>query len=155
MNVDSVIGMATNKDGGTPRFNVSDALDVPLRGFLLRLRLVDGRAAVKDIGAGVRLRLRSPDGLERMVTVVAKSLTGGRNGQARLDKTGQIDVIIPFEEAYQDNRPIGIGWSAEGPLRDESGRPMRGTVTPVRHPRPRPTRDRASGGWPFNPPSGS
>lgn len=110
--------MARENNGGTPRFNVSDALDVPLRGFLLRLRLVEGKASVKDIRPGVRLRVRSPEGHERTVTVKAKSLTGGRNGQARLEKTGQIDVIIPTEEAYEGDRPIGIGWSAEGPIRD-------------------------------------
>ena len=147
--------MARKNSGGTARFNVSDALDVPLRGFLLRLRLVAGEATAADIGPGARLVLRSPDGVERTVTVVAKSLTGGRNGQARLEKTGQIDVIIPSEEAYQDGRPVGIGWSAEGPLRDEAGKPVRGTVTPVRHPRPRPARDSRTGGWPFNPPSGA
>lgn len=146
--------MTTEKTGGTPRFNVSDALDVPLRGFLLRLRRVAGDLAVKDLGPGTRLLLRSPDGLERTVTVVAKSLTGGRNTQARLEKTGQVDLIISAEDAYLDGRPVGVGWSAEGPLRDEGGKPLRGTVTPVRHPRPRSTKDSTSGGWPFNPPSG-
>ena len=102
-----------NKDGGTSRFNVSDALDVPLRGFLLRLRRVDGSGSVKDIEPGSQLRLTSPDGLERTVTVVAKSLTGGRNTQERLEKTGQLDVIVPSEEAYADGTAIGIGWTAE------------------------------------------
>lgn len=147
--------MTRESTGGTPRFNVSDALDVPLRGFLLRLRRVDGDVSVKDFGPGTRLLLRSPDGLERAVTVTARSLTGGRNTQGRLDRTGQIDLIISSEEAYQDGRPIGVGWSAEGPLRDEAGKPVRGTITPVRHPRPRPTKDSPTGGWPFNPPSGS
>lgn len=148
------MGMTMESSGGTPRFNVSDALDVPLRGFLLRLRRVAGDFSVKDVGPGSRLLLRSPDGLERTVTVVAKSLTGGRNTQARLDQTGQIDLIISAEDAYQDGRPVGVGWSAEGPLRDEGGKPIRGTIQPIRHPRPAPTRDSATGGWPFNPPSG-
>ncbi len=147
--------MTTESTGGMPRFNVSDALDVPLRGFLLRLRRTGGDVAVKDLGPGTRLLLRAPDGAERTVTVVAKSLTGGRNTQSRLDKTGQIDLIISAEDAYQDGRPIGVGWSAEGPLRDEGGKPIRGTITPVRHPRPRPSKDSRGGGWPFNPPSGS
>lgn len=147
--------MTSESQGGAPRFNVSDALDVPLRGFLLRLRRVTGDVSVKDLGPGSRLLLRSPDGLERTVTVVAKSLTGGRNTQARLEKTGQIDLIISSEDAYLEGRPVGVGWSAEGPLRDEGGKPLRGTITPVRHPRPRPTKDSTGGGWPFNPPSGS
>lgn len=108
--------MKTGKQGTRYRFNVSDALDVPLRGFLLRLRLLDGSPATKDIAAGTRLRLMAPNGRERVVTVTAKSLTGGRNTQERLDRTGQIDVIISSDEAYADNDPIGIGWQAEGPV---------------------------------------
>ena len=144
-----------NKDGGTSRFNVSDALDVPLRGFLLRLRRVDGSGSVKDIEPGSQLRLTSPDGLERTVTVVAKSLTGGRNTQERLEKTGQLDVIVPSEEAYADGTAIGIGWTAEGPLGGVDGRPTRGTVVPRMHVGRRgPSRDSSGGGWPFNTPVG-
>ncbi|HUF13290.1 MAG TPA: hypothetical protein VMN78_09335 [Longimicrobiales bacterium] len=108
--------MKTSKNGGSFRFNVSDALDVPLRGFLLRLRLVEGSPTAKSIGPGTRLRLVSPDGLERIVTVTAKSVTGGRNTQERLEKTGQLDVIIATAEAYAGDQPVGIGWKAEGPV---------------------------------------
>ena len=108
--------MKTRKNGGSYRFNVSDALDVPLRGFLLRLRLLAGDPSVKDIGSGTRLRLISPDGRERVVTVTDKSLTGGRNTQERLEKTGQIDVLISSEDAYAGSDPVGIGWQAEGPV---------------------------------------
>jgi hypothetical protein len=108
--------MKDRKNGGNFRFNVSDALDVPLRGFLLRLRLLGGTPSVKDIASGTRLRLISPEGRERVVTVTDKSMTGGRNTQARLEKTGQLDVLISSEEAYAGNEPIGIGWQAEGPV---------------------------------------
>jgi len=138
---------------GHGRFNISDALDVPLRGFLLRLRLLEGDVSVKDIVPGSRLRLTSPDGRERLVTVRGKSLTGGRNSQERLAKTGQIDVIIGSEDAYADDDPVGIGWIAEGPLRGEDGRVVRGEVAPVRRGRRR-VRDSATGGWPWHPPGG-
>jgi hypothetical protein len=146
-----------NHDRGHARFNVSDALDVPLRGFLLRLRHLAGDVSVKDIGAGARLRLTSPDGVERIVTVRHKSLTGGRNSQERLAKTGQIDVIIGSDEAYADDVPVGIGWTAEGPLRGEDGRVERGPVAPLPQTagtRRRRVKDSTSGGWPFNPPGG-
>lgn len=97
-------------------FNVSDALDVPLRGFLLRLRLTGGDFSVKNAGPGTRLRLVAPDGTERIVTILAKSLTGGRNTQERLQKTGQLDLIISSDDAYADNVPVGIGWRAELPV---------------------------------------
>lgn len=108
--------MKTKDSGGAFRFNVSDALDVPLRGFLLRLRLVDGAPSVKDIASGTRLRLVAPDGRHRIVHVKAKSLTGGRNTQQRLEKTGQLDVIISSDDAYAGGKPVSIGWSAEGPV---------------------------------------
>lgn len=145
--------MKMKPEGGTGRFNVSDALDVPLRGFLLRLRLVDGDVSASDIASGTRLRLTGPEGAERVVTVRDKSLTGGRNTQERLGKTGQIDVIIGSDEAYAGGVPVGIGWAAEGPLRGEDGRVIREAVEPL----PRSTgriRDSARGGWPFNPPGG-
>lgn len=146
--------MKTSTSSGTGRFNVSDALDVPLRGFLLRLRRLEGDVAVKDIDAGTRLRLTAPDGAERLVTVLGKSLTGGRNTQERLQKTGQIDVMISSDDAYADDRAIGIGWTAEGPLRGDDGRFIKGSVERKQHPRPRPTKDSAGGGWPFNTPGG-
>ena len=146
--------MKTSSSSGTARFNVSDALDVPLRGFLLRLRRIDGDLSVKDIATGSRLRLTSPDGAERTVTVLGKSLTGGRNTQERFAKTGQLDVMVSPEDAYQDGLPIGIGWTAEGPLRGDDGRYLKGTIERKQHARPRPTKDSAGGGWPFNPPSG-
>ena len=146
--------MKTSTSSGSARFNVSDALDVPLRGFLLRLRRLDGDISVKDIDAGTRLRLTAPDGTERLVTVLGKSLTGGRNTQERLAKTGQIDVMISSDDAYADELPIGIGWTAEGPLRGDDGKYLRGTVERKQHPRPRPKTDSASGGWPFNAPGG-
>lgn len=144
--------MKTN-DSGTGRFNVSDALDVPLRGFLLRLRLLDGVVSASDLGAGSRLRLTGPDGHERIVTVRDKSLTGGRNGQARLDGTGQMDVIIGTDDAYAGGMPVGIGWKAEGPLRGEDGRVLREDVKPLPH-SPGRVRDSVRGGWPFHPPGG-
>ena len=147
--------MKTSNSSGTARFNVSDALDVPLRGFLLRLRRVDGDVSVKDVVPGTQLRLTSPDGTQqRTVTVRGKSLTGGRNTQERLEKTGQLDVIVSNEDAYAGDHAIGIGWTAEGPVRGDDGKPTRGSLEQVRHAGRRPTKDSTSGGWPFNPPGG-
>ena len=149
--------MKTKNQSGTARFNVSDALDVPLRGFLLRLRRTDGSFSVKDLGPGSQLRLTSPTGHERVVTVRAHSLTGGRNTQERLEKTGQIDLIVSSEDAYAEGGAIGIGWTAEGPVHGEDGKPVRGKVEPLKATpgvRRRPSKDSSTGGWPFNTPGG-
>lgn len=101
---------------GTFRFNVSDAVEVPLRGVLLRLRLLDGEPSVKQLGKGTSIRLVAPDGTTRVVPIKDKSVTGGRNEQARLDKAGLYDVIIEREHAITQDAPVGIGWKVEGPV---------------------------------------
>ena len=100
------------------RFNVSDAVEVPLRGVLLRLRLLEGAPSVKQLEPGRSIRLVAPDGTHRVVPIKAKSLTGGRNAQKRLDGAGLVDVIITREDAFAAGAPVGIGWKAEGPLDD-------------------------------------
>ena len=92
------------------RFRVSDALAVPLRGFMLRLRLLEGEPAMRDLGPGTALRLRAPNGDERTVHVQDFSLTSGRPTQEVFDRNRQIDVIIPEAEA------IAI-WERESGLR--------------------------------------
>jgi hypothetical protein len=91
---------------------VSDVLDVPLRGQLLRLKVTSGRARTDAVAIGKRLTLRSPNGTEREVTIKAHSITGGELSQARLTKTGELDVVV--EPAGDDGtaEPIGIGWVA-------------------------------------------
>ena len=49
--------MMASKNGSF-RFRVSDAVQVPLRGMLLRLRLNEGAPSVKDLAVGRTLRLR-------------------------------------------------------------------------------------------------
>jgi hypothetical protein len=102
-----------NDRGGPFRFRVSDVVDVPLRGVLLRLRLVDGTPSIDDLGVGAALRLRSPDGAERDVRVRAHAVTGGRLTQARLERVRELDVLI---EDGASGTPIEIGWIASGPV---------------------------------------
>jgi hypothetical protein len=100
--------------GGAYTFRVSDVVDVPLRGTMLRLRVVDGTPSMADLGTGATLRLRSPAGAERQVTVTAHAVPSGRASQARLDRVRELDVIIADDEAAGGD-PIEIGWTASGP----------------------------------------
>ncbi len=93
-------------------FRVSDAVAVPLRGMLLRLKLVDGQASMSDLKKGGQLRLVSPEGDERRVTIKDFSTTGGRATQERLDAYHELDVVIPAEDAVRDDVPVEIGWTA-------------------------------------------
>jgi hypothetical protein len=91
---------------------VSDALDVPLRGQLLRLKVTSGQARAEDVAVGKRLVLRSPDGKEREVTIADHAITGGNVTQKRLDRTRELDVIVAPTATEQAGEPIGIGWTA-------------------------------------------
>lgn len=98
-------------------FRVSDSLDVPLRGRMLRLRLVEGTPSMKALAVGKSLRVESPDGVTREVPILAHSVTSGMPTQKRLDRTRELDVIVDGEAAGAGD-PIGIGWLASGPVEE-------------------------------------
>ncbi|MEX1181917.1 MAG: hypothetical protein WEF86_01690 [Gemmatimonadota bacterium] len=99
---------------GVFSFRVSDVVEVPLRGTLLRLRLLDGTPSMGDLAVGSRLRLRGLSGAEREVVIKAHSLTGGRATQGRLDRTRELDVVL--EQRGSEGEPVEIGWTAHGPV---------------------------------------
>lgn len=102
------------RSGGAFAFRVSDVVDVPLRGTVLRLRVTDGTPSMADLGVGSVLLLRSPDGAERRVTITGHAVTGGKPTQERLDRVRELDILIADDEAGGDE-PIEIGWMASGP----------------------------------------
>ena len=97
------------------KLRVSDAVAVPLRGMLLRLRVLEGHPRLADFKPGSMLRLRAPDGREREVTILDHSATGGRLTQKRIDSYGEIDVVVPAADAIEGDEPIEIGWVATTP----------------------------------------
>jgi hypothetical protein len=113
----------TGTDATTPapgdafRFRVSDSAVVPLRGHLLRLKLVEGSASMKQLAPGTSLTVMSPAGQSRQVTITAHSVMSGRARQARLDRTKELDVIISTGDASMDGRRIGIGWFVSPPAK--------------------------------------
>lgn len=102
--------------GSSYTFRVSDAVRVPLRGHMLRLRLTEGKPSMADLAVGKVLRLRSPGGATRDLPILAHSVTGGNPTQNRLDKTGELDVIVDGGLAEGDGDPVEIGWVASGPI---------------------------------------
>lgn len=119
--------MAAKKPGkkgassGPFRFRVSDALAVPLRGYMLRLRLLDGDPAIEDLGPGKSLRLTSPTGSVRTVRVKDFSVTAGNPTQAVFERNRLADVIISESDARANEDWIDIGWEASGPVQDGGG----------------------------------
>jgi hypothetical protein len=110
----------TRKESGPFRFRVSDALAVPLRGYLLRLRLLDGVPALADVSPGRKLTVRSPEGVARTVSIKDLSITGGEMTQDLLERYGLLDVVISQPEASEGGEWIDIGWEASGPVNDAS-----------------------------------
>jgi hypothetical protein len=104
-----------SKDGAF-RFRVSDAVQVPLRGMLLRLRLLEGTPSIKDVAVGRRLRLSAPDGSTREVGIMAHPVTAGKQTQARLERTRELDVLVETDDAVIDGMPADIGWLVSGPV---------------------------------------
>ncbi|MDX1673238.1 MAG: hypothetical protein R3314_00445 [Longimicrobiales bacterium] len=94
------------------RFRISDAYFVPLRGWMLRLKLLEGEFDPKSLKPGRSLRLIAPDGHERLVTVKGLAVTGGRQKKARVEAYREFDLVIPPEDAEKDGREVGIGWEA-------------------------------------------
>lgn len=94
------------------RFRVSDVYDVPLRGKVLRLKVIEGKPSLKSLQPGARLRLHSVSGREQVIPILDHAITGGVQSQARLDATGELDVVVAFADAEIDGEPVEIGWTA-------------------------------------------
>jgi hypothetical protein len=113
-----MLGIGRKSERGTAfQFRVSDVVATPLRGTLLRLRLIEGEPSMQDLGVGSALRLQR-DGAERRVRITAHAVTGGRATQRRLERARELDVIVADETAG-DAPPIDIGWLASGPVRED------------------------------------
>ncbi|MGH7449397.1 MAG: hypothetical protein ACREK1_03880 [Longimicrobiales bacterium] len=100
--------------GGAYTFRISDVVQVPLRGTVLRLRVLEGTPSMSDVAVGSELQLRSPAGDQRTVTITAYAVTSGRASQARLDRVREVDVVVADPAAAADG-PVEIGWVATGP----------------------------------------
>ena len=106
------------RSGGAYTFRVSDSVEVPLRGYMLRLRLVDGAPSMSDLAVGKVLRVASPQGDVRDLPILAHSVTGGNPSQKRLDQVRELDVIVDGALAVRDGVPVEIGWMATGPIEE-------------------------------------
>ena len=92
-------------------YRVIDRYDHPHGGHILRLRLVRGQAlTVKELKGGTVVAT-SPDGTETRIRADGFALLGGKPGNARLARTGRVDIQVRDEGAGQ----MGPGWTVAGP----------------------------------------
>ena len=95
-------------------FLVIDAMDAPFRGRIIRLRLQGGHPPASRELKGAVLQAKSPQGEEETLKVVGFFLPGGRPSDARLTRTGRVDLIV--EKKDGDDRPIvSAKWEITGP----------------------------------------
>lgn len=100
------------------RFRVSDVYRVPRRGHVIRLKVLDGSPAMKRLKRGNTLWLEAPSGEGRTVDIADVAVTSGNATQHRLDRFGELDLVISDrdalggEEADSDALPVAIGWHA-------------------------------------------
>lgn len=88
-------------------FKVLDAMDAPHTGRILRLRLQNGEAPTIRSLKGARLQATAPDGRSASARVAGFAAFGGKASDARLARTGRIDVHVVDEEG---DGPISLQW---------------------------------------------
>ncbi len=96
-------------------FRVSDSMAIPHRGHLLRLKLASGAPRMKALQAGSRLRMTGPHGEAAVVDVIGHPAMAGKQTQARLDRTRELDVVIPASQAIAGGSRVEIGWTVGPP----------------------------------------
>lgn len=79
--------------------HASDAVAVPLRGYLRRLRLLDWPPALGDVSPGVTRNLRSRDGTLRTVVIKDHSNVDGGVSRDLPESNRQPDLVIVRREA--------------------------------------------------------
>lgn len=107
--------MTTPKQTQKHSFRVIDAMDAPHRGRVVRLRLHGGHPpTLKDL-RGATLKARSPEGDEETLEVVGFFIPGGKPSDARLNRTGRIDLVVDHEDGV-DRPSVSTLWEVTGPL---------------------------------------
>jgi len=93
--------------------SVVDAMDSPHGGRILRLHQVSGDPLTVQALRGARLCARSPEGHERTFRIDHFALFGGAPSNARLARSGRVDVAIIEDPAAPGTPEIGLRWQVE------------------------------------------
>ena len=106
------------KESGPFQFRVSDSVAVPRRGYLLRLKLLEGSPALDDVAPGRKLHVRGPSGNVRTVLIKDYSATEGFPSQKKLDERRELDIVVGQDDGNANGDEIQVGWLASGPVED-------------------------------------
>lgn len=107
--------MSMTKQAQKHSFRVIDAMDAPHRGRVVRLRLKGGHPPGLKALKGATLQAKSPGGEQETLKVLGFFLPGGKPSDARLSRTGRIDLVVGLAEGAA--RPsVSTLWEVSGPL---------------------------------------
>ncbi len=98
---------ATTTSAKDVSFRVLDAMDAPLSGRILRLRLQSGEAPSIRSLKGAEMIAVSPKGARCRIRVKGFAVFGGKPSDDRLMRTGRVDLHV--EEIGGDG-PVGLRW---------------------------------------------
>ena len=108
--------MSTQAQAHQVVFKVSDIMDGPHKGWILRLRLHTGEApTIKEI-KGARMALRSAEGVSREVVVRSFPTFGGKPSDDRLARSGRLDVSVEPADSGAEAPSVVERWELVGPL---------------------------------------
>ena len=94
-------------------FRVIESLKHPHGGRILRLRLQRGEApSIREL-KGATMVARGPSGEETRVKIDGFAVFGGRPTDARVVRTGRVDVVLA--DSGDDSAQIRRHWSLSGP----------------------------------------
>lgn len=90
--------MTAQISSGQATFRVVDAMRGPHSGWILRLRVQEGKAPGLGTFRGSRWVVEGSDGVSRTVQVLGFPLTGGKPSDARIQATGRVDLHVSVVE---------------------------------------------------------
>jgi hypothetical protein len=86
--------MTAQISSGQVVFRVVDAFRGPHTGWILRLKVQDGKAPGIGTFVGSRFRVEGRDGVVRTVEVKGFPVIGGKPSDDRLQSTGRLDLHV-------------------------------------------------------------
>jgi len=106
--------MLTQTQAQKRSFLVIDAMDAPHRGRIIRLRVQGGQPPTLRDLKGALVHARSPQGEEETLKVFGFFLPGGKPSDARLSRTGRVDLLVEMEDGV-DRPTVSARWEITGP----------------------------------------
>ena len=96
-------------------FKILDAMDAPHGGRILKLRFLSGETPTVKSLKGAKMQATSPSGdTSCTCTVDGFAVFGGKPSDARIARTGRVDIHVSSAEG--DLEEVSLTWELSGPV---------------------------------------